>query len=228
MPGIAWATNSASDNRGKIEGWRTFELLLKLPLDAQGNIHFPGGKAAWTAAAGSDEDALLGLTTLESFVPIAEMEQRRGRPLDEASVKLLARHYSDWNSLFPYFVRLTELQRSEFEALEHFAAVVSEYPASTQNAVLGEWHSLMELTSRGVQAGSIDQARGAATFKRICDNETAPDHAAKALAVLREIAGSGDLREAVAARLLRLDADRRANFERVLQLQKCSLARKVE
>ena len=46
-----------------------------------------------------------------------------------------------------------------------------------------------------------------------------PDHSTKALAVLRGIAGSGDLHEAVAGNLLRLDAERRAAFERVLKLQ---------
>ena len=65
---------------------------------------------------------------------------------------------------------------------------VIDYPAARQNAVLGEWHSLMELISRGVQAGSINQAAATAAFRRVCQDLLAPDHGAKALAVLRGMA----------------------------------------
>jgi len=207
----------------QVEGWRT-ELLQKLPLDDAGNVRYPGRRAAWTASAGSDDDVLLGLATLETLVPIAQLEQKRGGPLDEGSVKLLARHYSEWNSLFPYFARLNEVRNEDFAALERFASAVSLSPAATQNAVLGEWHSLVELISRGVEAGSINQTAGAAAFRRSCQDlvasgRVAPDHSAKALAVLREIAGSGDLHEAVAGKVLRLSDERRAAFDRILKLQ---------
>jgi VWFA-related protein len=201
----------------QVEGWRT-ELLQKLPLDDAGNVRYPGGKAAWTASSGSDDDVLLGLATLETLVPIAELEQRRGRPLDEGSVKLLARHYSEWTSLFPYFAHLNAMHQADFEALERFATAVNRYPSGTQNAVLGEWHSLVELISRGVQVGSIDQTAGAAAFRRTCQDLTAQDHSVKALAVLRQIAG-GETYDAVARNLLRLDEERRAAFDRVLKLQ---------
>lgn len=202
----------------QLEDWRT-EFLERVPLDENSNVRFPGGKAAWASSAAADDDVLLSLTTLETLVPIADLEQRRGRPLDEGSVKLLARHYSDWSAMFPYFVRLMELRREDFEALERFAAAVGGYPAVRQNAVLGEWHALMELISRGLQAGSIDQATGTAAFRRACQDLLSSDHGAKALAILRDVAGSGDLHEAVATRLLRLGEDRRAAFERVLLLQ---------
>jgi Ca-activated chloride channel family protein len=206
----------------QVEGWRT-ELLQKLPLDESGNVRYPGGKAAWNPSAGSDDDVLLAtaaaLPKIETLVPIAELEQRRGRPLDEGSVKLLVRHYSEWNSLFPYFARLTALRREEFEELERFGIAVGAYPVARQNAVLGEWHSLIELISRGVQAGSIDQTAGAAAFRRTCQDLTAQNYQAKALAVLREISGSGETHEAVARNLLRLSEERRAGFERILKLQ---------
>src|SRR4029079_15827876 len=134
--------------------------LQKLPL-ADGVVRFPGGRAAWTAAAGSGEDVLLDLPTLEALVPIADIEQQRKKPFDEASVKLLLQNYSAWRSLAPYFVRLTDLHREEFEALARFTGAVIDYPAARRNSVLGEWHSLMELISRGVQAGSINQAAAA-------------------------------------------------------------------
>jgi Ca-activated chloride channel family protein len=216
----AWYRQGEEFRNGQsrqVEGWRT-EFLQKLPLDESGNVRYPGGNAAWTASAASGDEVLLSLPTLETLVPVAELELRRGRPFDANSVKLLTRHYSEWHSLFPYFERLTALRQEEFEALERFGAAVGEYPTARQNAVLGEWHSLMELISRGVQAGSIDQAAGAAAFRRTCQDLTAQDHQAKALAVLREISG-GDTHEAVARSLLRLSEDRRAAFERMLKLQ---------
>jgi len=202
----------------QVEGWRT-EFLQKLPL-ADGAVRFPGGRAAWTSAAGSGDDVLLDLPTLEALVPIADIEQQRKKPFDEGSVKLLIQNYSEWRSLAPYFVRLTELHREEFDALARFTAAVVNYPFARQNAVLGEWHSLIELVSRGVQAGSVNQVAAAAAFRRICQDLLAPDHVAKALVFLREIAGnSGDLNDAVARNLLRLDGDRRTGFDRILQLQ---------
>ena len=66
----------------QVEGWRT-EFLQKVPLDDAGDVRYPGGKGAWTASAGSDDDVLLSLPALETLVPIAELEQKRGRPLDE-------------------------------------------------------------------------------------------------------------------------------------------------
>jgi hypothetical protein len=108
----------------QVEGWRT-ELLQKLPLDDAGDVRYPGGRSAWTASAGSDDGVLLSLPTLETLVPISEVERQRGHPLDESSVKLLARHYSEWSPLFPYFVGLTAQRHEDFEALERFASAVS-------------------------------------------------------------------------------------------------------
>jgi VWFA-related protein len=208
----------------QIEGWRT-DFLQKAPL-IDGSVRFPGGRAAWTSAAGSGDDVLLDLPTLEALVPVADIEQRRNKPFDEGTVKLLIQNYSAWRSLSPYFVRLTDLHREQFDALARFTAAVVDYPAARQNAVLGEWHSLIELISRGVQAGSINQSTAAAAFRRVCQDLLAPDHGVRALAVLRGIVGAaalegsaGDLNDAVARNLLRLDGDRRAGFDRILQLQ---------
>src|SRR5262249_8445240 len=122
----------------QVEGWRT-ALLQKLPLDESGNVHFPGGKRAWTTStAASDEDVLLGLKTLESFVPVAQIEVQRKTALDEASAALLAQHYSEWRVLFPYFEQIPGLGREEFQALAAFAESAAKTAPSERNAVLGE------------------------------------------------------------------------------------------
>ena len=42
-------------------------------------------------------------TSLETLVAIAELEEKRGAPFDDASARLLARHFNEWHALFPYF-----------------------------------------------------------------------------------------------------------------------------
>jgi Ca-activated chloride channel homolog len=201
-----------------VPGWRT-ELLQKLPLDAAGDVRFPGGKRAWTTSTAPEDEVITGLKTLDALVPLARMEQRRGSPLDEASVTLLAQHYSEWRSLFPYFEKLPGLGHEEFTSLQAFAAMVSKQPPASQNVVLGEWYSLVELIARGYQAGSLDAAASARAFRSTCEGLSQNDHSAKALATLREIAGGSNLNEAVPSNLLRLSPERRSAFERVLELQ---------
>ncbi len=203
-----------------IEGWRT-DLFLKLPLDEAGNVRFPGGRQAWTTSAtASDDDVLLGLKSLEALVPVAEVEKQRKTPLDEASAALLAQHFSEWHVLFPYFAKLPGLGREEFEALAAFEDATFKIAPYDRNVVLGEWHSLVELIARGVQAGSLDATTSARAFRNACVGLTGPNHSAKAVETLRQIAGAaGDLNEAVPHNLLRLTGERRFAFDRVLELQ---------
>jgi Ca-activated chloride channel family protein len=200
------------------EAWRQ-RLFRELPLDSDGGVRFPGGRAAWTSASGADADILTGVTALQALVPIANLEQTRKAPLDEASARLLAEHYAAWRPLFPYFEKLPGLGRAEFEALATFDKSVSGRPPDVRNAMLGEWHSLVKLIELGTAAGSLDAAGGARGFRRVCEALTAPDHSAQSLAALREIAGGADdLDEAVPAALLRLRGQRRASFDRLREM----------
>lgn len=199
--------------------WRG-DLFGKLPLDDGGRVRFPGGRAAWSSSSGADEEALLRSESLEAFVPVASLEEKRGAPLDAASVTLLARHYAEWRFLFPYFEKLPALGSAEFQALAAFAKAASDQPSAARNTLVGQWHSLVKLIVLGAQAGSLDQAAAARAFARVCTVLAGPDPSPKALAALREIAGGqGSLDEAVATGLLRLDVPRRASFDRVRKLQ---------
>ncbi len=221
----AWYRDSEEFKFGvnrHVPGWRT-EFLQKLPLDAAGNLRLPGGKHAWTDSAGAEDDVVTGLKNLEALVPLARMEQRRGSPLDEASVTLLAQHHSEWGSLFPYFEKLPALGREEFASLQAFAAAVGQQPPASQNIVLGEWYSMVELIARGYQAGSLDASASARAFRSTCEGLSQSDHSAKALAMLRGIAGGTNLNEAVPVNLLRLNPERRSAFDRVLELQSLPL-----
>lgn len=199
--------------------WRG-DLFGKLPLDKGGRVRFPGGRAAWSSSSGPDEEALLRSESLEAFIPVVSLEERRGAPLDAASVALLARHYTEWRSLFPYFEKLPALGSAEFQALAAFANASIDQPSAARNTLVGEWHSLVKLIVLGAQAGSLDPAAAARAFARVCVVLAGPDPSPNALAALREISGGqGSLDEAVATRLLRLDGPRRASFDRVRQLQ---------
>lgn len=216
-----WYRDSDELKRGvnlHVADWQT-ALLKELPLDSSGNVRYPGGKSAWTNAAGSDEEIVTSLKTAEALVPLSRMERLRGAPLDAPSAKLLVAHYTQWKSLFPYFDKLPALGTPEFTSLQSFAAAVNQEPSETQNQVLGEWYSMVELIVRGYQAGSLDAARSARAFRETCEGLSGPDHAAKAVATLREIAGGSNLREAVPSNLLHLSPERRTAFERVLDLQ---------
>jgi Ca-activated chloride channel family protein len=220
----AWyrLSEELQDGPGRhIETWRP-GFFQKLPLDVTGNnVRFPGGRRAWTTSSAPDGDVLLDLDSLEALVPLAQLEDRRKAPLDEGSAKLLAQHYTEWSSLFPYFEKLPGLGRAEFDALAAFSDAVDGYPPVKKNLVLGEWHSLVEIIARGTTAGSLDTRRSARAFRSICDGLRAPDHSAKALEALREIAsGGGDVDEAVPGSLLRLSGERRAAFDRIKDLQR--------
>jgi VWFA-related protein len=201
------------------QNWRQ-DLFGKLPLDDSGKVRFPGGRAAWSNSSGSDDDVILRSDLMEALVPIASIEEKRGTPLDAASVGLLARHYADWRSLFPYFEKLPGLGIAEFQALEKFGEAASAHSPDARNIMLGEWHSLVKLTVLGEQAGSLDQAAAARAFARVCAGLAGPDPSPIALAALKEIAGGqGSVDEAVATRLLRLTGQRRAEFDLVRELQ---------
>lgn len=204
----------------QVPGWHT-ELLQKLPLEAQGDsqsIRFPGGRKAWSNSAAPDDEILFGLKSAEALLPLTNLEQRRGAPLDEASVAMLVAHYPDWKGLFPYFEKLPSLGKDEFTSLQNFAANIAKQPQVRQNQVMGEWYSTVDLIARGYKAGSVDAASSAKAFRKLCDGFTVEAHAANALAVLRDIAPGPNLTEAV-ANMLKLDDERRARFQRVLELQ---------
>jgi Ca-activated chloride channel family protein len=84
--------------------------------------------------------------------------------------------------------------------------------------VLGEWYALIELAVRGARAGSLSAADAARTFRQASLDLAGENHATQAVALLRQVAGNGDLENGVAVNLLRLDSDRRARFDRVLEL----------
>ena len=218
----SWYRDS-DELRGGIAGparsWHP-EFFQEVPLGDHGEVRFPGGKAAWTNPSTSDDDALLHLNLAEELLAMAQLERKRDRPFGADSASIVVRHFNEWKPLFPYFEVLAGLGRPEFEALERFSKTVAQYRKPAQNLVMGEWYSLAALIVLGREAGSLDDATSVRAFRETCEGLLADDYSAKAMAVLREIAGGpSGLDDAVAEKLLRLGGEQRAKFERVRELQ---------
>jgi VWFA-related protein len=189
-----------------------------LPLDAAGNVRFPGGRGAWTTVRGSDEEVLAALDSPEFLIELSRIERERKTPLDEISAKALIRNYAPWRPLFPYFERLPGLGGAEFAALESFASAVRSYEPAHRETVVGEWHSLIELIALGVRSGALDHQSGARLFRRVSDSLQAADYSAKALEALRAMLPRGGTADnAVPRDLLRLSDERRARYEQVMR-----------
>jgi Ca-activated chloride channel homolog len=218
----SWYRDSGEVYQGldrKVGNWRT-GFFQNLPLDGEGHVHYPGGPAVWSASAASGDDALTQARNLEALVPMAQLERDRKAPLDPVAAELLLQHYAEWNSLFPYLAQLPGVGAAELQALPAFADRVSALKPAARNAVMAEWHSLVELIVLGSKSGALTPSRAAHAFRLACQELAGNDHAAKALAILRTLAGDApDLDDAVPARLLRLNGARLAAFERVKTLQ---------
>lgn len=195
-------------------------ILQKLRLDASGNVIFPGGREAWAAGPGNDDELLLHHVNLEAFAAVAALEEKRGVPLSAPAAQLLAQHYSQWRSLFPYFEKLPDLAEAEFHALAEFAEDAEKAPTARRNLLIGEWNSLVELVVLGTESGSLSGSQVAQAFRQACEAMRSPNPSANALKIVRAIAGdTADLDEALASQLLRLSGARREAFEKVKKLQ---------
>jgi Ca-activated chloride channel family protein len=201
------------------KGWQQ-KILQSLRIDASGKVLFPGGREAWGTSSETDDEILLRRAPLEALAAVALLEQQRGTPVSRPAAQLLARHYGEWRSLFPYFDKLPGLEEPAFRALEDFAAEAARAPDLQRNLLLGEWHSLVQLIVLGSQAGSLTASQAERAFRQACTALRPPNPSAAALAVVRVIAG-GDagLDESLASRLLRLNGPRREAFEDLKKLQ---------
>ncbi|MEO5922566.1 MAG: VWA domain-containing protein [Bryobacteraceae bacterium] len=211
-----WFRNSDELKSGiltHIPGTRS-EFLQSVPLDDSGNIHFPGGQSVWFPGAEVPLDNLL----IEALVPVSRLEKKRGSLLDGQVVELLAKHHSQWTALYSYFEKLPAMGREGYAALAAFGESLGRRTATERNAVLGEWYALVDLITRGAKAGSLDAASAANAFRQASLDLSGDKHGTQAVALLRQLAGSGDLEEAVAMNLLKLDAEHRPRFDRALEL----------
>jgi len=184
---------------GRPEGaWHPL-FFQELPVDESGAVHFPGGRRAWSLKAGPDDEVLVAMAGGEKLVPIAFLEKRQGKRLDEAAVKLLIEHYSDWQALFPYFEKWNGLGTAEFGALAGFSRAVRAAPAASRPEMLGLFYSLAEIVAMSGEAGSAGPSEIARAFARVCELLVSGATAGHAVEALKTIAGSGKADGALAA-----------------------------
>ena len=203
----------------KKDRWQAV-LLQEVRLDSAGKLVLPGGREAWGAVNGIDAEALLQVPSLQALAAVVQLENRRGAPLDAASVAILVHHRDDWRNLLPYLEKLPGLGAAEFQALASFEDAVGKLSGETEAIRLGDWHSLVELVVLASQAKSLTAAQAAQAFRQACEIVRSDNPSAESIAILRSMAGGAeDLDDAVPTRLLRLTGARRAAFAQIKELQ---------
>ena len=164
------------------------EFLRSVPLDDAGRVRFPGGPQVWLSAKdgpegrSAEEDAILlrlaqsrdsgrggkGVSELEKFRAVAQVDAHRRKPLDTASALLLKRWYGDAGAVYPYFAVLTGLELEDFQEFFRLAAQIRGRREKGWNEELGEVHSLIKLLCLLAEAGRLSEEQAAAEFGSIC------------------------------------------------------------
>ena len=174
------------------------DLFRQLPLDAQGNIDFPGGPDVWRftkvaengarsmrnprqrASAAEEDEILLNLlaarqnrnthesSKLQSFLELVRLQRHRHRAMDEQLAALLLQEHPKYQQLFPYLASLPELTISEISLFFEAAKRLESLESSQLNLALGEFHSLIQWLI--VLSGNNALSDGAATklFAELC------------------------------------------------------------
>jgi hypothetical protein len=147
------------------------DLLRQLPLDAQGNIDFPGGPDVWRfsakgprpmrssrqrASAAEEDEILLNLLTarhnrnthesskLQAFLEVVRLQRHRQQAMDKQLAALLLQEHAKYQQLFPYLASLPELTISEISLVFEAAKRLERLDSSQLNLALGEFHSLIQ------------------------------------------------------------------------------------
>jgi tetratricopeptide (TPR) repeat protein len=130
---------------------------------------------------------------LDDFVAVVRIDRHRSEPLDEASARLLARHYGVDGAFYPYFAVLTALEREQFEHFFALADQLRTMPRFELNLVLGEFDSLVELIALERESGALDAPAAAALFDRVCQRfgkaKAAADYTVASLDSVRDLLG---------------------------------------
>ncbi len=160
------------------------DFLRGAPLDAQGRLRLAGGAAAWRPEGikgPPNEEVIIERMAraefsafrtkrweLSAFMAAARIEQRRKRPLDEVSARLLARYFFRHASVYPYFEILSGLGAREFEQFFALGQQLHERHGVGLNHVVGQFHSLVVLICLAQQAGALSETQAAEPFHTLC------------------------------------------------------------
>ncbi len=194
--------------------------ILQNVLLPSGKLSFPGGPEAWGARGDGTDEIMQRRVPGPVLVSISRLQEKRHAPFTPDAVRLLIRHESEWRNLFPSFEKLPALDAPDFAALETFAAEAQKAAPERRDMLLGDWYSLVELASLGVQSGAVSNQQAAQYFRQACEAMRAPDASARAIQILRAMAGgAADLDAALANQLLRLSGQRLEAFETIKHVQ---------
>lgn len=219
--GYAHPSEKTAPRKGKepAPGEWTDAALRRLPLLADGQPRFPGGKSLWGPEQEPDDEVLARPGVAPRLLELADIEAKRGAPFSSAAVTLWKKHFEQWRPLGSYFGRLRALDAPELEALESFAAQLPMMPPAMANNAMGLWYSIVELAATGAELGTLPQPKAAALFRRACQGLGRGDRVTAALQLVKELAPTADADESIPGQLLKLTNGRREAYERVMKLQ---------
>ena len=115
------------------------------------------------------KDLSVDRSELDNFLAVVRIDEHRTDPLDEASALLLAQHYAEDGTAYPYFAILTGLGQKQFEQFFVLADTLRPMSQAERAAQLAPFDSLVEIVCLAQQAGAIDEAQGAELFGHIVE-----------------------------------------------------------
>ncbi|HEY4088533.1 MAG TPA: VWA domain-containing protein [Bryobacteraceae bacterium] len=215
-----WYRDSMPGPGAPIAAERWQAAILQKIIQPSGRVNFPGGPEAWGARGDGSDEILLHRAPASVLASISELQDKRRAPFSAAAVRLLVQHQAEWHNLFRYFEKLPALDDPEFAALAAFGDGVEKAAPERRDVLLGDWHSLVELTVLGTQSGAISNSQAAQFFREACEAVRSPNPSARAIEILRAMAGgAADLDEAVPGQLLRLSGARLDAYKAIERLQ---------
>ena len=195
-----------------------------------------------TAAPDDEDQILIRLATTEykntgreqtelaNFIAVSRIDSQRSGPLTPESALLLAQAYSTHRGLYPYLVRLGDLETADYQKLLSLESKVEGVDAAYANLHLGQIHSFLAIAGAARESALLPAPAFLPLFRKALDRYLASHDAAAftaaSLAFVSELLpyakDSAKSPDAVVRLLLLGEAGplREKAFDQVLALQK--------
>ncbi|MCC6589905.1 MAG: hypothetical protein IT168_24645 [Bryobacterales bacterium] len=176
----------------------------------------------------------------QNLLAVVRVEAARTEPLDENSALLLAENFVKTQSLYGYFTHLRRLTANHYREIFRFAGKLRQFDDKGANVAAGLFHSMLYLYAMAEELGKLDSERTAALalpwLTAVNQANSIGELTRAALDALNAYRDATGTREAVSlrevlstvpeawraevhAQTVEPGKKRRANYERVLELQ---------
>ncbi len=108
-------------------------------------------------------------TELANLIVVARIDAQRTDPLTPESALLLAQGYSTHSGLYPYLVRLADLETGDYQKLLSLETKAEGVDAAVANLRLGQIHAFLALAGAAHDSGLIPPAAFLPLFRKSLD-----------------------------------------------------------